>query len=101
MKSASIGEMPPRILVTAGFSDAIASAASIAILAKRLQSGSSSGSQWDLLFGSFQIIAASIMKLFFRRVDGGAAGRLIGGAAEINLLFRVQHDLEAGAAQHS
>src|SRR3954465_12977422 len=100
MNPASIGEMPPSTRVIAGFSRPIASAARIVMFAKRLQSGSSSGSQCDLLLGSFQIIAASIMELSFRRIYRAAAGRIAGSAAEIDLLLGMQNDFETGAAQH-
>ena len=62
MKSGSIGDMPPSTRGIDGFSARMASAAAITVSPNRVQSGSTSGSQWDLLFGSFQIIAASIMR---------------------------------------
>ena len=78
--------------------------------ANTAQSGSVSKSQWDLLFGSFQIIAASIMASrpspllpgrAARRIDRAVlAGGALRAAADEDLLLRVGHDLEAGAAQH-
>ena len=61
MNSGSIGEMPPSTRGRSGLAALIALHAAIAIAAKRDQSGSTSGSQCDLLFGSFHTIAASIM----------------------------------------
>ena len=63
MKPGSIGDMPPSTRGSVGFTARMARPASCAISAKRVQSGSSSGSQCDLLLGSFQIIAASIMRV--------------------------------------
>ncbi len=60
MKSGSIGLIPPSTRGSPGASAAIACPASLAISANTAQPGSFSKSQWDLLFGSFQIIAASI-----------------------------------------
>src|SRR5881227_919416 len=57
----SIGEIPPSTRGISGLTSAMALHAAIAISAKRLQSGSTSGSQCDLLFGSFQILTASII----------------------------------------
>jgi hypothetical protein len=62
MKCGSIGEMPPSTRFTWGFAASIALAASITVVAKIDHSGSISGSQCDLLLGSFQIIAASIIQ---------------------------------------
>src|SRR5690349_20340310 len=61
MKAGSMDDMPPSTRVTLLFSAAMAWAGSCVSRAKRCQPGSTSGSQWDLLLGSFQIIAASIM----------------------------------------
>ncbi len=61
MKSGSIGEMPPSTRGSPGASAAIACPAALQVSAKITQPGSASRSQWDLLFGSFQIIAASII----------------------------------------
>ena len=81
----------------------------VAISAKRSHSGSSTGSQCDLLLGSFQI---------FDRFDHAALPRMpvapsvapdrprpsplgrLDAPAEIDLLLRMLEDLEAGAAQH-
>ena len=54
--------MPPSTRVSPGLGPAIASPARRVICANRAQSGSISGSQWDLLLGSFQILTASIMR---------------------------------------
>ena len=56
-----MGDIPPRTRVTVEFSARTAAPASRVISAKRAHSGSSKGSQWDLLFGSFQILTASII----------------------------------------
>jgi hypothetical protein len=61
MNSGSIGEMPPSTLVSAGCSAAVAALAAATMLANVVQSGSISKSQWDMLFGSFQNITASII----------------------------------------
>src|SRR3954451_4494470 len=61
MKLASIGEMPPRTRGNVGLTSRIARPAAFVISAKRFQPGSSSGSQCDLLLGSFQILTASII----------------------------------------
>ena len=75
MKFASMGDMPPSTRGNPGAASAIAAPANLAISAKRDQSGSISGSQCDLLLGSFQIIAASIMPPPRECGDlGGAAG---------------------------
>src|SRR5947209_19166861 len=61
IKIGSIGEMPPSTRGTDGLACAMALPALIVIFANRLQSGSISGSQCDLLLGSFQIMTASII----------------------------------------
>ena len=100
MKFGSIGEMPPSTRGRPGASAAIASPASRHMRAKRDQSGSSSGSQCDLLFGSFQIIAASIMP---QPPSPRAAAmpdrprhcrRAAARTADINLLLRIAVDDE-------
>ena len=53
--------MPPSTRGSVAFSARIAWAARVTISEKRTQPGSTTGSQWDLLLGSFQIIAASII----------------------------------------
>src|SRR3546814_8492333 len=68
IKAGSIGEIPPSTRVRPGAASAMASPVSFAISAKSDHSGSISGSQCDLLFGSFQILAASIMQWL---TDGG------------------------------
>jgi hypothetical protein len=65
MKSGSIGEMPPSTRFTSGLTLSIAFAASITVRPNSDQSGSTSGSQCDLLLGSFQIIAASSIQSIF------------------------------------
>src|SRR3954449_4047170 len=65
MKADRFGEIPPSTRSNSGASAATACPAKLAICPKAVQSGSNSGSQWDLLLGSFQIIAASIMIRFF------------------------------------
>src|SRR5438094_4557294 len=59
MKAGSIGEIPPRTRVTAGFASSTAFEAHFTIAAYISHSGSISKSQWDLLFGSFQNMMAS------------------------------------------
>src|SRR5207302_9386477 len=67
------------------------------IAAKIRQSLSSSKSQWDMLFGSFQNITESIMggvhRSWFEVGEGGVA-------ADEDLGLGMGHDGEAGAAQH-
>ncbi len=75
MKAGSMGEMPPRTRGKFGFSFRMARPARMAISAKRAQSGSSSGSQWDLLLGSFQIITASIIAFPPCRIDRAGSQR--------------------------
>src|SRR5690348_17659927 len=53
--------MPPSTRFTSGLACLMDSAAWIAMSANIVHSGSISGSQCDLLLGSFQIIAASII----------------------------------------
>src|SRR3954452_21713594 len=61
MKETSIGEIPPSTRWTSGWLVRMAFPAKIAISENLSHWGSISGSQCDLLLGSFQIIAASIM----------------------------------------
>src|SRR3954453_21432351 len=74
--------------------------ARIAISANRVQPGSSSRSQCDLLLGSFQILAASIMAGSPRRIDRAVGLRPLAAPAEIDLRFGMRRDGESGAAQH-
>src|SRR6185312_12764223 len=60
-KCGSIGEMPPRTRGRPGVTEWMALPAALASVANLLQSGSSWRSQCDLLLGSFQIFAASII----------------------------------------
>ena len=94
--------MPPSTRGSRGFSAAIASPASLAISAKRAQSGSSSKSQCDLLLGSFQSITASIIAPppSLDRPHAIRPGSSL-PAADVDLLLRVVDDVEAGAAQHA
>src|SRR2546423_14053136 len=100
MNKGSIGEIPPRTRVMFEFADRMASPAEIAICANFVQSGSICGSQCDLLLGSFQIIAASIMSLAPLRIHSAAAIWSLAAPANIDFAFRVGRDHEAGAAQH-
>src|SRR5215217_2688026 len=114
MKEGSMGDIPPRTRGNPAFSAAIACPARRVICANRSQFGSSWGSQCDLLFGSFQIFAASITPVLVvlgslgslavglrsPRVDGGARLIPLSGAADVDLRLRVFDELEAGAAQH-
>jgi hypothetical protein len=59
MKCGSIGEIPPRTRGSVGLTLRTACAASVVISENAFHSGSSSKSQWDMLFGSFQSITAS------------------------------------------
>src|SRR3954452_4505396 len=87
MKSGSIGEMPPRTQVMLPFEVRTASAASRVISENVRHSGSSSKSQCDKLFGSFQSITASTgMDVFL--------------AADVDLALGMIDDTEAAAAQH-
>jgi len=66
--------------MTVGLTAATTRPARVTVSAKIDQSGSSSGSQCDLLLGSFQNIAASIIVQPLGNgvsVDGGSAGRLV------------------------
>src|SRR5205809_5317994 len=125
MNCGSIGEIPPRTHKTSGLAWRTASAARSAISAKILQSGSTSKSQWDLLFGSFQIITASIITRSRSPFPHRLGQRIAAGQlhsfivvssnrgidrtrllrqrdvlARENLGFRMVDDLESGAAQH-
>src|SRR5690349_17569501 len=100
MKIGSIGEIPPRTRGRVGCSALIACPAAMAISEKSFQSGSISGSQCDLLFGSFQIIAASIMESSFGWIDSFRAWRRRNMAANVNFGLRVTQDGKAGAAKH-
>src|SRR5579871_659251 len=97
MKSGSIGEIPPRTRSTSGFAARIAVPAAIAIAANLDQPGSNSGSQCDLLLGSFQIIAASIICASPCRVNCFDGIGPLGSAADVNLLFRMTYNQETGA----
>src|SRR4051794_693287 len=97
----SIGEMPPNTRVTPGFTSATASAAATAISENLCHSGSISKSQCDLLFGSFQIMTASIIiSLGNGRVDRSRCAPHGFVLANENLRFRVIDHFEPGAAQH-
>src|SRR3954462_289268 len=74
--------------------------ARIAISANLVQPGSSSRSQCDLLLGSFQILAASIMAGSPRRIPRAVGLRPLAAPAQVDFLFRVRGDSESGAAQH-
>src|SRR3954454_8932655 len=87
MKSGSIGEMPPRTQGMLLFDERTASAASRVMSENVRHSGSSSKSQCDRLFGSFQSITASTgMDVFL--------------AADVDLALGMIDDAEAAAAQH-
>src|SRR3954467_6624154 len=87
MKRASIGEIPPRLRGREGATLLTASAASTVISENTCHSGSSSKSQCERLFGSFQSITASTgMDAFL--------------AADVDLVLGMIDDTEAAAAQH-
>src|SRR5947199_3487773 len=87
MKSGSIGEIPPRTQVMLLFDARTASAARRVISENVRHSGSSSKSQCERLFGSFQSITASTgMDVFL--------------AADVDLTLGMIDDAEAAAAQH-
>src|SRR5947199_4252020 len=87
MKSGSIGEIPPRTQVMLLFDARTASAARRVMSENVCHSGSSSKSQCERLFGSFQSITASTgMDVFL--------------PADVDLILRVIDDAEAAAAQH-
>src|SRR4051794_227870 len=74
--------MPPSSCGSDAFSARTACDASLTIAAYALQSGSSSRSQCDLLFGSFQNLTASIMW----RASGGLGGGEPGTTARLELV---------------
>src|SRR5579884_4426786 len=101
MKPGSIGEMPPNTRRSCEFSARIASAAMFTIAAKVFHSRSTSKSQCDRLFGSFQSITASTtlpphQERLFRLKTPGA----IPAAADEHLFLGTIEDLKAGASQH-
>src|SRR5690606_27771039 len=103
MNAGSIGEIPPSTRGSPGATSPIAIPVAVARSANLSQPGSISGSQCDLLFGSFQIIAASIMVRPPRRIAGSGAKFRIGTRrppADVNLLFRTGDDFKTRAPQH-
>src|SRR3546814_9751404 len=104
MNAGSIGDRPPSTRKMWGFSAAIAGPASVVIAANRSHSGSISGSQWDLLLGSFQILTASItipLPLARpERIDRISTVGTPGHAAQINFLFGMRQDFEPRTPQH-
>src|SRR5215203_2051 len=96
--------MPPSTRVSAGCAAAVASAAAAIMLPKIVQPGSSSKSQWDMLFGSFQNITASTMIRSLHVVgslqqwdfEPGLTGRF----TDEHFLFGLIENVEPGAAQH-
>src|SRR3954465_10373165 len=101
MKAGSMGEIPPSTRGRSRRSARMLSAASLTMAPKRVQSGSISKSQWDLLLGSFHSIAASTTVV---GSVGGISGLRLEGArlvfAHEHLRLRMVEDREAGAAQH-
>src|SRR4051812_41834216 len=87
MKSGSIGEIPPRTQVMLLFDERTASAARRVMSENVRHSGSSSKSQCDRLFGSFQSITAS-------------TGMDVLLTADVDLALGMIDDAEAAAAQH-
>src|SRR3546814_17688741 len=104
MNAGSIGDRPPSTRKMWGFSAAIAGPASVVIAANRSHSGSISGSQWDLLLGSFQILTASItipLPLARpERIDRISTVGTPGQAAQTNFLFGMRQDFEPRHPQH-
>src|SRR5919197_3404749 len=105
MKSGSTGEMPPITRITSRCSARTAWPASRAIALKIFQSLSIWKSQWDMLFGSFQIITAStgisllhpsgrIHRAGVSQLDG-----LLARPAHVDLGMRVIDHLAAGGWQ--
>src|SRR5581483_8567227 len=92
MKLASMGEMPPRTFVIRGFSARTASHAAFTISLKMRHSGSTSKSQWDMLFGSFHSITASTICLLpnVRRIF----------STDVDFVFGIVEDRKSRVAQH-
>src|ERR671930_810026 len=106
MKSGSTGEMTPITRITSRFSARTAWPASRAIALKVFQSLSSWKSQWDMLFGSFQIITAStgISALHspgrIHRAGVSLLDGLLERPAHVDLGMRMIDQLETGGSQH-
>src|SRR6266513_6206091 len=101
IKFGSMGEIPPNTRSKFGFTSTTASAAAIAIFENIRHSGSISKSQWDLLFGSFQIITASIIIVPPNRcIDRARPGGQRPVAADEHFGFWMLDNVESGAAQH-
>src|SRR5207248_289096 len=101
MKTGSIGEMPPSTRVNPGRASPTASELSRAMRPKMRHSGSSSKSQCERLFGSFQIIAASITRSSPRYGRERTPARVhLLPRAHVHLLLGVAEDAEARAPQH-
>src|SRR4051812_35328567 len=99
--SGSIGDRPPKTRVSPGRSTDTDWAASLTISPKSFHSGSISKSQWDLLFGSFQNMTASIMAAPGLGWVNRARPRVDRTPfADEHFLFGVTEDFETGAPQH-
>src|SRR4051812_33970522 len=101
MNAGSMGDVPPRTRVRAAFSARTAAPASAVMSEKTVHPSSSSKSQWERLFGSFQSITASITIV----LSAGGIGRLrfggnLAAATDEHLRLRLTFDGEAGAAEH-
>src|SRR5712671_1046868 len=101
MKFASIGDIPPSTFKTAEFSEEIAWLESFTRSANKFQCGSISKSQWDLLFGSFQIITASTISCLLEILWVNEIFQRVSTLANVDLFFRMLDNSEAGAPQHS
>src|SRR5436190_20589645 len=94
--------MPPKTRSSCGLAAATASAAAMAISENICHSGSISKSQWDLLFGSFQIITASIIIVPPNGcVDRAQAAGQRTIAADEHFVFRMNYNIKSGTAQHA
>src|SRR5215216_1865693 len=101
-KFGSIGEIPPKTRARCGLTSATASAAAAAISENIRHSGSIPKSQWDLLFGSFQIITASIIVVPPNGcVDRAWAAGQRPIVADEHFGFRMIYKIKSGTAQHA
>src|SRR5436190_731328 len=93
--------MPPKTRSSWGLAAATASAAAMAISENICHSGSTSKSQCDLLFGSFQIITASIIIVPPNRcVNCARPGGQRSVPADEYFALGVVEDIESGTTEH-
>src|SRR3954449_2940769 len=97
IKFGSIGEIPPSTRGSFGFTDRMQSAVTFTMFEKICQPWSTSKSQWDLVFGSFQIMAASndkqqllecLRRKKLNRTVGGFQRPIFLAPADVPLAFR-------------